>query len=202
MHARQRRLQIVGNIVGDVPDAFVQFLNAREHAVEVFRQAVELIAGPAYRKPSGQIAAHDALRSDRNFINTLQGAPPDEEPDQECTDAHDAERGHERAAHDEPDLLRLAKIAAHHDPDAIGHDDHPRDGGVHLRIVAFIVAFIGDGSLDPALSLQNTDFDALDIAGNDAPCGIGYEIKIGSRLTPAPVDRAHEAHNAATFDRA
>ncbi len=199
MHTCQRRLQIVSNIVGDMPYALVQFLDACKHAVEVFRQPIEFVTRPAYRKPSGQIAAHDTLRGHRNFIDPLQGTPADKKPDQKSANAHDAERSHQRPPHDEADLLGLAKIPADHDPDTIGHDDHTRDGGVRLRIIAFAIAFIGDGTLDPALILQHADFYALDVAGDDPAGWISDKIKVSSGLAAAPVDRSDQTRNAATF---
>ena len=46
----QRRLQVVGDVVRDLPQPFVQIGDAGQHGVEVFRQPVELVAGAGHRQ--------------------------------------------------------------------------------------------------------------------------------------------------------
>ena len=53
-----------------------------QHGVEVFGQAVELVAGAGHRQPAAQIAAHDAAARLGDAVDALQRAPADEEPDQ------------------------------------------------------------------------------------------------------------------------
>ena len=52
----QRRLQIVGDVVGDVLDAVEQMLDPLEHGVEAVGQPVELVAGAGHLEPAGQVA--------------------------------------------------------------------------------------------------------------------------------------------------
>ena len=55
----QGRAQIVGNTVGNVPDALHQIHNPVQHLIEVFRQLVEIIVGATGWYPQGKVAVHD-----------------------------------------------------------------------------------------------------------------------------------------------
>src|SRR5262249_45033116 len=69
--ARQRRLQIVGDVIGDVFDAVDQVLDTVEHVVQAFGQAVELVAGALHVEAAGEVAQHDAARSGGERIDAL-----------------------------------------------------------------------------------------------------------------------------------
>ena len=71
---RQRRLEVVGDVVGDLLEAAHQRLDAIEHGVEIAGQPVELVAGAGDRQTLGQIARHDGLRGRGHGVDALQHA--------------------------------------------------------------------------------------------------------------------------------
>ena len=56
---RQRRAQIVGDVVGYVADAIHQAFDFIDHAVQVAGQLIELVAAAANRDALRQVAGHD-----------------------------------------------------------------------------------------------------------------------------------------------
>ena len=56
---RQRRLEIMRYIVGDLLQAGHQFADAIQHDVEVLHQPVEFVAGSGDRQPARKIAGDD-----------------------------------------------------------------------------------------------------------------------------------------------
>ena len=50
----QRRLQVMRDVVGDLLQALVQVGDPGQHGVEVFGQAVELVAGAGHRQPAAR----------------------------------------------------------------------------------------------------------------------------------------------------
>jgi hypothetical protein len=70
----QRRLEIVGDIVGHFLEAVHERLDALQHDVEVAGEPVELVAGPRDREPPGQIAVHDLARRFRHRVDALEHA--------------------------------------------------------------------------------------------------------------------------------
>ena len=77
---RQRRLEIVRDVVGDFLEAVHQRLDALEHGVEVVGETVELVAGAGDRQAAGEIARHDRACRLGHGIDALQHAAADEEP--------------------------------------------------------------------------------------------------------------------------
>ncbi len=63
--ARQRRAQVVGDVVGNALDLVEQVFEAIEHAVGDAREHVDLVAPVGDRQAHAEIAAHD--RRDRGF---------------------------------------------------------------------------------------------------------------------------------------
>ena len=57
--AGERRLQVVGDVVGHLAQRRHQLLDARQHGVEALRQPVELVAGAGQRDAAGEVAGHD-----------------------------------------------------------------------------------------------------------------------------------------------
>ena len=62
-HARQRRLQIVCDVVGDFLQPEEEPLDPRQHRVQAFRQPVELVPGPRHFQPAREVAADDPCPS-------------------------------------------------------------------------------------------------------------------------------------------
>ena len=142
--ARQRRLQVVGDVVGDVLDAVEQMLDALEHGVQAVGQPVEFVAGAGHLEPSGQVAEHDPAAGRGQRIDALQHAAADEDVAQQRQPDHQRQRPGERLADDLAELLALADVAAdqHAEPAGQAHDLHQR--GAPPR-VARRSALIGDG---------------------------------------------------------
>ncbi len=57
--ARQRRPQIMGDIVGDLADAPHQSLDLIQHGIEIDGELIEVISGSGGGYSSGEVAAHD-----------------------------------------------------------------------------------------------------------------------------------------------
>src|SRR5271163_3220391 len=66
-HAGQWRAQIMGHVVGDLTVRFDQFPDAIEHRIEIFREPIPFVTGPAQRDALSEPASHyfSARRVDR-----------------------------------------------------------------------------------------------------------------------------------------
>ena len=69
---RQRRLQIVRDIVGDLAHPGHQPLDLVEHAVQVGGELVEFVVGAGARHPVRQIAGDDALGGAVHLLDAAQ----------------------------------------------------------------------------------------------------------------------------------
>ena len=78
-HPRQRRLQIMGDVVGDFLQPHHQRLDALQHGVEIFGEAIEFVAGASDRQAPGKVAGHDAPRGAGHGVDPLQHAPRHED---------------------------------------------------------------------------------------------------------------------------
>ena len=76
---RQRRLQVVGDVVGDFLQAHHQRLDTLQHGVEIFRQTIEFVAAAPDRQPAGEIAGHDALGGAGHGVDPPQHPPRHED---------------------------------------------------------------------------------------------------------------------------
>ena len=150
---RERRLEIVGDVVGDLLEAMHQRLDALEHDVEIAGQPVELVIA------AGRSAA---ARRGRRCMMRLGGvghgvdAPEHPACDEEA--AGDAEHDHERdrpAAGADDDVvqpLALLEIAADQQAEAAGKLHH-----AHQRVVlgcGVVVLDAAIGGLGPAATCR------------------------------------------------
>src|ERR1700733_6406710 len=78
------------DVVGHLFEAPHQRFDALQHAIEVEREAVELIAAPGDPQPSREIARHDGLGGPGHGVSALEDAPAYEDA------ADDAEHDDER----------------------------------------------------------------------------------------------------------
>src|SRR5262249_32026700 len=85
-----RRLQIVGDVVGDFLEAFDQHLDAFEHRVEIYGETVKFVIGIVDRQTAGEIAAHNAAGRFGHGIDAFEHATRDKEA------ARKAEHDHQR----------------------------------------------------------------------------------------------------------
>ena len=215
---RQRRLQIVGDVVGDLLQPLVQLGDPGQHGVEVFGKPVELVAGAGHRQPAAKVAAHDAAACLGDIVDALQRARPTKNQITSAAKPHHAERRHQRAAHDDAEALRLAEIAADQHDHLVRQAEHHGDRGVPVSPstgLLWLVRRRGDRCVAarvrlrrsagrrtarrPALGLEHAGLQALDIAGQDAAVGVGDQIEVGAGLARALLDHAHQQRQAAAL---
>ena len=68
-HSRQRRPQVVRNIVADLLDLSHQRLDAVQHQIEVLRDAIPFVMGAAERNPLVETAEHDGPAGGVDLFN-------------------------------------------------------------------------------------------------------------------------------------
>ena len=131
---RQRRLQIVGDVVGDFLQPHHQRFDALQHGVEIFRQAIEFVAAAPDRQPPAEIARHDALGGAGHGVDAPQHPPRDKDAAAEAEHDHDQHRPLRGLRDDAEQPPALLEIAADQQPEAAGQfgDAHQRAmiGGV------------------------------------------------------------------------
>ena len=95
--AIERTAQIVGDVVGDGADAAEQTLDLVEHAVEIFRQTVELVMAAAHGHAMLHAAMHDALGPLVDGVDAAEdGAAHDQAFDH--AEQHDDRQGRDEGA--------------------------------------------------------------------------------------------------------
>jgi len=72
---RQRRLEIVGDVVGNFLQAHHQGFDPLQHGVQIFRQPIQFIAAAPDRQPPAEIARHDTLGGAGHGVDTAQHPP-------------------------------------------------------------------------------------------------------------------------------
>ena len=132
--SRQRRLQIVGDIVGNFLQPHHQGLDPLQHGVEIFREPVEFVAAASDRQPAAQIARHDGLRGAGHGIDPPQHPPRDEDAAAKAEHDHDQHRPLRRLGDDAEQPPPFLQIAPDQQPEAAVElgDQHQRAmvGGV------------------------------------------------------------------------
>ena len=69
---RERRLQIVGDVVGDLAHRGHQSLDLVEHPVQIGGELVEFVIGAGPRHPIRQVAGHDAFGGPVHLLDAAQ----------------------------------------------------------------------------------------------------------------------------------
>ena len=108
---RQRRLQVVGDVVGNFLQPRHQRLDALQHGVEVFREAIEFVAAAPDRQPPGEVAGHDALGGAGHGVDPVQHPPRHEDAAAEAEHDDDQQRplrGIRDDAEQPPSFLEIA----------------------------------------------------------------------------------------------
>ena len=118
--ARQRRLEIVGDVVGDFLQPRHQRLDPLQHGVEVFREAIELVAAAPHRQPPAEIAGHDALGGAGHGVDALQHPARDEDAAAEAEHDDDQHRPLRGLGDDAEQPPPLVEVAADQQPEAVG----------------------------------------------------------------------------------
>ena len=117
---RQRRLEIVGDVVGDFLQAHHQRLDPLQHGVEIFRQPVEFVAAAPDRQPLAEIARHDALGGAGHGVDAPQHPPRDEDAAAEPEHDDDQQRPLRGLRDDAEQPPAFLEIAADQQPEAAG----------------------------------------------------------------------------------
>ena len=73
-HARQRRAQIVRDVVADLLDLAHQRLDAVEHQIEVFGDAIPFVVRSAERNTLVEAALHDGAAGRVDLLDAPDGA--------------------------------------------------------------------------------------------------------------------------------
>ena len=191
---RQRRLQIVGDVVGDFLQARHQRLDPLQHGVEVFREPIEFVAAAPDRQPAGEIAGHDALRGAGHGVDPAQHPPRHEDAAAEAEHDDDQQRPLRGVGDDAEQPPALFEIAADQQPEAV-----VEFGDAHQRAVVGGVLLVEPAvrRLRPARAWPSRRAAASStLPPNALPAGVGDEIEVGARPQRAVVDRAGKAAQA------
>ena len=117
--ARQRRLEVMGDIVGDFLQAHHQCLDALQHGVEVFGETIEFVAAAPDRQPAGEIAGHDALGGAGHGVDPVQHPPRHEDAAAEAEHDDDQERPLRGVGDDPEQPPALFEIAPDQQPKTV-----------------------------------------------------------------------------------
>ncbi len=110
---RQRRSQIMGNVVGYPFHLFHQPLDFIQHAIDNLDQAVEVAASPAARQTPAQIAVDDALDRLRDPVDPPERACPGNNGTRKSEDEHhQGTRGH-GIAQEVAEPIHIAHVLGH-----------------------------------------------------------------------------------------
>ena len=194
---RERRLEIVRDIVGDLLQAMHQRLDALKHDVEVFRQPVELIAGTGDRQPLAEIAGHDGAGGFRHRIDAAKHAAGDEQPAGQPQHDHDGDRPASGGDDNVIEPLALIEIAADQQSEAAGKLEHACQRVVlgTFRGLGFVEPVIG--GLGPARIVEDAGLQRGDVSGQRLAGIGGDEIKARARAARTRIDHDHQAPDAA-----
>jgi len=193
----QRRLQIVGDIVGDMLYAAHQPFYAPEHGVQIFRQAIEFVAGARHLQTAGQISLHDLPAGRRNRIDPFQHTPVDEEPTDQSEKDHGRAGNDDRPADNAFQSFAFGNIAADEYPKSATQAENPYERPFELIAFGGVQTTVTDRLRTAVRILEHITVKAGYISGQDAAGKVGYEIQARSRRPAAAVDHMHETANAA-----
>ena len=191
---RQRRLEIVGDVVGDLLEAPHQRLDPLQHDVEVDREPVELVVGAGDRQPAGEIAGHDGARRLGHGVDAAQHAARDEEAAGQPEHDDQRDRPLPGGENDVVEPLALLEIAADQQAEAARQLEH-----AHQRVMlgAFRIVEAAIDRLGPAGVLEHALAEQADIAGEPVAAERGDEIEARSRPARARVDDEDQPPDAA-----
>ncbi len=133
--ARQRRLEVVGDVVGDFLQPRHQRLDPLQHGVEVFGEAVELVAAAPDGQALAEIADHDAMGRAGHRVDARQHPARDENAAAEAKHHDDQHRPLRRLGDDAEQPPPLVEIAADQETEAVLQfgDAHQRAMIVFVR---------------------------------------------------------------------
>ena len=159
---RQRRLEIVGDVVGNLLEAPHQRLDPLQHDVEIDREPVELVVGTGSRQTAGEVAGHDGARRLGHGVNAAQHAARDEEAAGQPQDDDQRDRPLPSGENDVVEPLPLLEIAADQQAKSARQLEH-----AHQRVMlgAFGIVEAAIDRFGPAGMLEHALAEQADIAG-------------------------------------
>ena len=191
---RQRRFEIVRDVVGDFLEAAHQRLDALQHGVEMLGEAVELVAGAGDRQAAGEIAGHDGLRLVGHGLDAVEHAPADEEAAGEPQHDDQRQRPLPGIGDDAEQPLAFLEIASDQKAEAAGQLHHLHQRAMIAAFRRFEPAIIG---FEPARMIEHAGLQRADIAGKPFAGRRGDEIKARSRPPRAQIDDDDQTSDAA-----
>ena len=191
---RQRRLQIVGDVVGDFLQSDHQGFDALQHGVEIFRQTVELVAAAPDRQPPAQVARHDALRGAGHRIDPPQHAPRNKDTAAEAKHDHDQQRPLRRIRDNAKQPPPFVQIAPDQETEAAG-----QFGDAHQCAMIGGVLLVKPpvGGFGPARFRHHARCQRADIAGERLSRRRGHKVEIGARPQRAVLERENQSAQSA-----
>ena len=174
---RQRRLQIVSDVVGDFLQPVHQRLDALKHRIEIVREPVEFVAAAADRKPAAQVAGHDALRGAGHGVDPAQHAARHEDAAAKTEDHDDQHRPLRGGGDDAENAMTLLEIAADQQPETVRQLRH-----AHQRAVIGLVLLVEPpvSGFGPAAGRHDAGLKRRDIARDRQSGRRRHQIKIGA----------------------
>jgi len=191
--ARERRLEVMSDIVGDLAQTRHQLRDALEHRVEIFRESVKFVAGAAHREALIHVARHDAARRGGHEVDPLQH-PMGDEQSAEGADQHEPEKRYsESAAQDVAQHLMVFDVVADQQSKAAGDEKETHQGGMNLAgLSAPLIRHLD--KIPPAAERRGGWFD---IADNDVAGMRHQQIERTAGGAHAALDGGRELAQAA-----
>ena len=195
---RERRLEIMRDIVGDLAQRQHQFLDAGKHGIETLRQAIQLVAGPAEGNAARKIAGHDLAAGFGDGIDAAKHAPADQDAGTDAQHRQQADAPQGDATHGERKLPLILDVPADDecqpaaDRNRLTHSQTPINPG------AAGGANVGEHL--PLTGVGKLRRQHGQIAGNLAAGRVEQKIEVRARFTDALVDGRDEARRAAGLE--
>jgi hypothetical protein len=175
----------MGDVVGHLLQALHQRLDALEHGVEVFGEAIELVAAAPDRQPPSEVTRHDALGGAGHGINPLQHPPRDENAADDAEHDDDQHRPLCRLRDDDEHATPLVEVAPDQEAKAAGQLD---DAHQRAMVGPVLVLEPTVGGLGPAFGCNHARRERADIARDRDASRRRHEIEVGAGPQRAALD--------------
>ncbi len=187
--ASQRRLQVVGDVVGDFPHALHQFADSLEHLVEVRGEPVEFIAIPRDGQPVVEVARHDRPGRAGHRVHPGKDPARREPSADDAQHDHRAQRRCESPADHRAKPVALLRVPPDEETEAARQGEDLDDGemliGVRFAAPVADLALAGLG--------QDRSRNRRHVADDMVAVGGGHEIEGGPWFAGASFDNTDEA---------
>jgi hypothetical protein len=131
---RQWRLQIMGDVVGDLAHSRHQPFYLIEHPVEIGRELVELVTRAVQRNAIREVSGHNPFAGSVHLLDAARqvaaGHRAADQPDAKCDQPGPQQRRPDLAS----ECRRVADVAADQQAVPTGDDEEPASGGVGFEL--------------------------------------------------------------------